>query len=107
MRTRYLLAVVTIAIGTATALAVPASADDQTDQAFINGLKQKGISVSSPGFAIGLAQSTCDVLRHGTATDALKLIIKRTKWPQQQAADFGGFAAYAYCPDAIPGAKGH
>jgi hypothetical protein len=105
MRTRHLLAVVTIAISTATALAAPASADDQTDQAFLSGLKQKGISVPSDGFALDLAHSTCDVLTHSNAGAALQMIIKKTKWTQQQAVTFGGFAAYAYCPGAIPGAK--
>jgi hypothetical protein len=105
MRTRQLLAVVTIAIGTATVLAAPASADDQTDQAFLSALKQKGISVPSDAFAIGLAHSTCDALTHGTPATALQLIISKTKWQQQQAFNFGGLAAYAYCPGAIPGAK--
>jgi hypothetical protein len=105
MRTRHPLAVVTIAVGTAIALAAPASADDQTDQAFLNAVKQKSISLPSDAFAISLAHSTCDLLTHGGAGPALQMIIKKTKWQQQQAFDFGAFAAEAYCPGAIPGAK--
>ena len=41
MRKKHLLAAVAVAIGTATALAAPASADDQLDQAFLKGLQQK------------------------------------------------------------------
>jgi len=105
MRTRQLLAVVTIAIGTATALAAPASADNQTDQAFLNAVKQKGISLPSDAFAISLAQSTCDVIAHGGVGPALQMIVTKTKWQQQQAFDFGAYAAEAYCPSLIPGAK--
>jgi hypothetical protein len=105
MRIRQLLAVVIIAIGTATVLAAPASADDQTDQAFLNALKQKGVGVPSDALAISLAHSTCDMLSHGNVSGALQLIIQKTKFQQQQAVTFGGLAAYAYCPGAIPGAK--
>ena len=105
MRTKHLLAAVTIAIGTATALAAPASADAQLDQAFLKGLKEKGIIVPD-GEALSLAQSTCDVLSHGGgANQALSLITKKTKWSVKEASDFGGMAAYAYCKDSIPGAK--
>jgi len=45
MRTKHLLAAVTTGISTATALAAPASADAQLDQAFLKGLKEKGIIV--------------------------------------------------------------
>jgi hypothetical protein len=45
MRKGHLLAAAVIAIGTATALAAPASADDQLDQAFLKALKDKGITV--------------------------------------------------------------
>jgi Protein of unknown function (DUF732) len=105
MSTRQLLAVVTIAIGTATALAAPASADAQTDQAFLNALAQKGIHAPSDAFAISLAHSTCDTVAQGNVANALQQIISKTKWPQQQAVNFGGLAIAAYCPGAMPGAK--
>jgi hypothetical protein len=100
-----LLAAVTTGISTATALAAPASADAQLDQAFLKGLKEKGIIVPD-GEALSLAQSTCDVLSHGGgANQALSLITKKTKWSVKEASDFGGMAAYAYCKDSIPGAS--
>ena len=40
MRKTHLLAAVIIALGTATALAAPASADDQLDHAFLKELQQ-------------------------------------------------------------------
>ena len=96
MRKTHLLAVVVIALGTATALAAPAAADDQLDQAFLNGLQQKGITVKSDPWAVDLAHSTCDVLnKRGKVNDALNMLTKKTKWSVQKSADFGGMAVYA------------
>jgi hypothetical protein len=104
MRKGHLLAAIAVAVGTATALAAPASADEQLDQAFLKGLKDKGITVKSDEFALSLAQSTCDVLNHGgTVNDALSMLTKKTKWSIQKSADFGGLAVYAYCKDKLPG----
>ncbi|HVQ49193.1 MAG TPA: hypothetical protein VMS92_04015 [Mycobacterium sp.] len=52
------MAAVVIALGTATALAAPASADSQSDQTFLKGLQQKGVAVKSDQWAIDLAHST-------------------------------------------------
>jgi len=108
MRKKHLLAAIAVAVGTATALAAPASADDQLDQAFLKGLQQKGISVKSDQYALDLAHSTCDLLNNGgTVNDALNMITKKTKWSTQKSADFGGIAVYAFCRDKIPaGAAG-
>jgi hypothetical protein len=103
MRKKDLLAAVAVAIGTATALAAPASADDQLDQAFLKGIKDKGIAVKSDEYALDLAHSTCDLLNEGgKVNDALNMIIKKTKWSTQKSADFGGLAVYAYCRDKLP-----
>jgi Protein of unknown function (DUF732) len=103
MRKKHLLAAVAVAIGTATALAAPASADDQLDQAFLKGIKDKGIAVKSDEYALDLAHSTCDLLNEGgKVNDALNMIIKKTKWSTQKSADFGGLAVYAYCRDKLP-----
>jgi Protein of unknown function (DUF732) len=105
MRKAHLLAAIAVAVGTATALAAPASADDQLDQAFLKGLKDKGVAVKSDEWALSLAQSTCDVLnKGGTVNDALNLITKKSKWSVQKATDFGGLAVYAYCRDKLPAA---
>jgi hypothetical protein len=107
MRKKHLLAAIAVAVGTTTALAAPASADDQLDQAFLKGLQQKGVSVKSDEFALDLAHSTCDLLNHGgTVNDALNLILKKTKWSTQKATDFGGIAVYAFCRDKIPAPTG-
>jgi hypothetical protein len=103
MRKTHLLAAVAIALGTATALAAPASADDQLDQAFLKGLQQKGVAVKSDQWALDLAHSTCDVLNKGGSTsEALNILTKKTKWSVQKSADFGGLAVYAYCRDKLP-----
>jgi hypothetical protein len=107
MRKMHLVAAVVVALGTATALAAPASADSQLDQAFLKGLQQKGVSVKSDDWAISLAQSTCDVLnKGGSVNDALSMLSKKTKWSVQQSADFGGIAVYAYCKDKLPAGAG-
>jgi hypothetical protein len=105
MRKAHLLAAIAVAVGTATALAAPAFADEQLDQAFLKGLKDKGITVKSDEFALNLAHSTCDVLNNGgSVNDALNLITKKSKWSVQKATDFGGLAVYAYCRDKLPAA---
>jgi hypothetical protein len=107
MRKGHLLAAAVIAIGTATALAAPASADDQLDQAFLNGLKDHGIAVKSDQWALDLAHSTCDVLNNGgTVNDALNMLTKKTKWSVKKSTDFGGLAVYAYCKDKLPADTG-
>jgi hypothetical protein len=103
MRTRRLWAAVVVAVGTATALATPAHADDQLDQAFLQALKDKGIAVQSDAFALDLAHSTCDLLNGGGTVDAaLHQIKTTTKWPDQKSVNFGGLAVYAYCRDRLP-----
>jgi hypothetical protein len=105
MRKKHLLAAVAVAIGTATALAAPASADDQLDQAFLKGLKDKGVAVKSDQYALDLAHSTCDLLNGGgSVNEALNMIVRKTKWSTQKSADFGGLAVYAYCRDKLPAA---
>jgi hypothetical protein len=108
MRKKHLLAAIAIAFGTATALAAPAAADDQLDQAFLKALQERGVGVQSDQFALDLAHSTCDLLNNGgTVNDALKMLTKKTKWSTKKATDFGGLAVYAYCKDKLPaGAAG-
>jgi Protein of unknown function (DUF732) len=107
MRKTHLLAAVVIALGTATALAAPASADGQLDQQFLQALQQKGVTVQSDQWALDLAHSTCDVLNNGgTVNDALKMLVKKTKWSVQKSTDFGGLAVYAYCKDKLPAGTG-
>jgi hypothetical protein len=107
MRKTHLLAAVAIALGTATALAAPASADDQLDQAFLKGLQQKGVAVKSDQWALDLAHKTCDLLNNGgTVNDALKMLTKTTKWSVKKSTDFGGLAVYAYCKDKLPAGTG-
>ena len=107
MRKGHLLAAIAVAVGTATPLAAPASADDQLDQAFLNALQEKGVSVPSDQYALDLAHSTCDLLNNGgTVNDALRMLTKKTKWSTQKATNFGGLAVYAYCKDKLPAGTG-
>jgi Protein of unknown function (DUF732) len=103
MRTRHLLAAMVVAVGAATAVAAPASADDQLDQAFLQALKDKGIAVKSDAFALDLAHSTCDLLNGGgTVEKALYQIKAKTKWSDEKSVNFGGLALYAFCRDKLP-----
>ena len=107
MRKKHLLAAIAVAVGTATALAAPAAADSQLDQAFLKALQDKGVSVPSDQYALDLAHSTCDLLNNGgTVNDALSMLTKKTKWSVQKSADFGGLAVYAYCKDKLPAGTG-
>ena len=107
MRKTHLLAAVVIALGTATALAAPVSADDQLDQQFLEALQQRGVAVKSDQWAIDLAHSTCDLLnKGGTVNDALKMLTSKTKWSVKKSTDFGGLAVYAYCKDKLPAGTG-
>jgi Protein of unknown function (DUF732) len=107
MRKGHLLAAVAIAVGTAMAAAAPASADDQLDQAFLKGLRDKGITVKSDQWALDLAHSTCDVLNNGgNVNEALNMITKKTKWSVQKSTDFGAVAVYAYCRSKLPEGTG-
>jgi hypothetical protein len=107
MRKTHLLAAVVIALGTATALAAPASADDQLDQQFLEALQQRGVAVKSDQWAIDLAHSTCDLLnKGGTVNDALKMLTSKTKWSVKKSTDVGGLAVYAYCKDKLPAGTG-
>jgi hypothetical protein len=107
MRKRHLFAVTAIAVSTAMTLAAPASADDQLDQQFLNGIKDKGVTVKSDQWALDLAHSTCDLLNNGgSVNDALKMLTKTTKWSIQKSTDFGGLAVYAYCRDKLPPGAG-
>ena len=103
MRKKHLLAAVAVAIGMATALAAPASADEQLDQAFLKALKDKGVTVKSDQYALDLAHATCDLLNNGgSVNDALKMIVTKTKWSTEKSTNFGGLAVYAYCKDKLP-----
>jgi hypothetical protein len=107
MRKTHLLAAVVIALGTATALAAPASADDQMDQQFLKALQDNGLGGKSDQWALDLAHSTCDLLNNGgTVNDALKMLTKKTNWSVKKSTDFGGLAVYAYCKDKLPAGTG-
>jgi Protein of unknown function (DUF732) len=103
MRKGHLFAAAAIAVSTAMTLAAPASADDQLDQQFLKGIKDKGIVVKSDQWALDLAHSTCDLLnKGGSLNDALKMLTKTTNWSIPKSTDFGGLAVYAYCRDKLP-----
>jgi len=103
MKFGHLLAAAVVVVGTATVLAGPAHADDQLDQQFLQTLRDKGITVKSDAFALDLAHSTCTVLNGGGSVEqALRKIKSETKWSDKKSVDFGGLAAYAYCPDKLP-----
>jgi Protein of unknown function (DUF732) len=103
MRFGHVLAAAVVTVGTTIVLAGPAYADDQLDQQFLQTLRDKGISVKSDAFALDLAHSTCTLLNGGGSVEqALRKIKTQTKWSDKKSVDFGGLAAYAFCPDKLP-----
>lgn len=83
------------------ALAAPAHAD-QTDDAFINLLNQRGVPYDSPAEAIRLAKSTCNILGKpgGKQVErAIKNAQTKSGLPIEQLQYLIGGAVAAYCPD--------
>ena len=92
-----------ITLAATLATAAPAMADPSTDQQFLNGIKNQGLSLKSDSFAIDLAHSTCDVLSHGSVTNALQHVKSGTGWTStDQIVKFGSLAVQAYCPALMP-----
>jgi hypothetical protein len=103
MRARRLIAAALVALGTATALAAPAVADEQLDRAFLTAVRDKGVPIKSDAAALELAHATCDVLNNGGSVDeALHHVKTETKWSDDDTVNFAGLAAYAYCRDKLP-----
>jgi hypothetical protein len=113
MRLKTFAAVLLVAVGTSSALAMatPAQADpaggsasSQMDQAFLQALKDNGIQMKSDEAALSLAHSTCDVLtRTGSVQDTMQYVKKSTNWTSiDEIGHFGGLSVQAYCPKAMP-----
>ena len=106
MRTRRLVAAFVAAVAAATTLAAPAFAQtqEQTDQAFLEGVREKGVPIKDDAAALELAHATCNLLNEGGTTNAaLKMINKaEKKWSDKQVLNFGGLAVYAYCKEYLP-----
>jgi ABC-type sugar transport system substrate-binding protein len=106
MSTKRLMAALLVAAGAATALAAPAvgQSQEQIDQAFLDGIRDKGVPIKDDAKALELAHATCDLLNNGgTTNEALKLIrTTEKKWSQEEAVNFGGLAIYAYCREHLP-----
>jgi hypothetical protein len=106
MSRKRFLAAVMVAVGTATALAAPAvgQTQEQIDQAFLKGIRDKGVPVEDDAEALELAHATCDLLNNGgSTTDALELIQDvEKKWSEDEVLAFGGMAVYAYCREHLP-----
>lgn len=106
MRTKRLVAAVVVAAGAATCLAAPAVAQtqEQIDQAFLQGVRDKGVPIKDDAKALELAHATCNLLNEGgTTNEALQLIQKaQKKWSDDDVLSFGGLAVYAYCKEHLP-----
>ena len=109
MRTRRLVAAIAVAVGAATCLAAPAigQTQEQIDQAFLDGVRDKGVPIKDDAKALELAHKTCDLLNSGgTSNEALAAIQKaQKKWSDDDVLNFGGLAVYAYCRDKLPQAQ--
>jgi hypothetical protein len=100
MRIRRLIAAVAVVAGSAAGVAAPAHADPQTDQAFLDALREQGVPVASDAEAIARGHSTCDQLHQGDAPiDVLRRVESSTNWSQDVSISFISVSAQAYCPD--------
>jgi len=93
-----------LAVGTATALAAPAMADEQLDQQFLAALAERGVSVGSDSKAIDMAQSMCRKLGNGSKKGietALYYVKDHTNLADDEITTFAGVAAQAYCADKL------
>lgn len=92
------------------ALAVPAQADpagdqrtEQLNQAFLQGLKDRGLRLK-PDVALDLAQSTCGTLARTQSVErALVHVRNATDWTDDKdVGAFAGLAVQAFCPTSMP-----
>ncbi|MCT7657754.1 DUF732 domain-containing protein [Mycobacterium deserti] len=103
MRRRRAMLTAVVAVGLSMGLATPASADEALDQAFLTAVRDRGVPIKSNAKALDLAHATCDLLNGGGSVDeALSNVKSATKWSDDDAVNFAGLAAYAYCPDKLP-----
>ena len=84
--------------GAALVWAAPASAD-RTDDAFIAGLVNRGITMPDPNTAIAMAHTVCAGLdaNQPVSLVAMKLM-KDTNFTPNQSGFFIGLSVAAYCP---------
>jgi predicted transcriptional regulator len=104
MRFKSACAVALFTVGTATALAAPAAADEQLDQQFLAALAERGVSVGSDAKAIDMAQSMCRKLGNGSKKGietALYYVKDHTNLADDEITTFAGVAAQAYCADKL------
>ncbi len=106
MRRKRLVAALAVAAAAATTFASPAVAQTaaEIDQAFLEGVREKGVPIRDDADALQLAHETCNLLNEGgTTTEALKFIKKaHNTWSDRQVMNFGGLAVYAYCKEHLP-----
>lgn len=91
--------------GAATALAGPAAADEQADQAFLAAIAEQGVQVGSNADALDMAQSMCRRLGNGGekgVEKALQFVKEHSGLPDDGITTFAGIAAQVYCPDKVP-----
>ena len=90
----------------ATTLAAPAfgQTQEEIDQAFLEGVREKGVPIKDDAGALELAHATCNLLNEGGTTNAALKMIKKAekKWSDKQVLNFGGLAVYAYCKEHLP-----
>jgi hypothetical protein len=78
--------------------AAPASAD-QTDDAFLAGLANGGITMPDPNAAIAMARTVCAGLDANQPVSLVAMrLMKDTNFTPRQSGFFIGLAVAAYCP---------
>lgn len=109
MGMKLILAAAVVAVGTASALAAPATAEpadpnqEQRDELFAKAVREKGLRISA-NEAMDIAQSTCDVLKRGKPVyQALEHVKNATGWTNEKdITALGQLGVQAYCPTALP-----
>jgi len=105
MATRLLMAIGIASIGLLAA--APTAQADNTDQKFLNALKEQGITdEASASHAIEAAHFVCVRLDNGqSAADVAQDVMKSSHLPEFHTGFFVAESIYAYCPrhtDEIP-----
>lgn len=76
---------------------------DLLDRAFIDALKQVGVPVPSPEYAMNQGHAVCDSLaKQPDFAEAVRFVQQSTIWDANQSATFATAATVSYCPQHEP-----
>jgi len=99
MRGKIILSAVVAAAAASLATVTASSAfADDTDDAFIGVLQDKGIPVTTSDDAIALAEAVCEYVAAGQPAEQVAVDISPANWSVEQSGLFVVAATDSYCP---------